>query len=192
MTTGSPSWESEEFGEAPLPVKAQVSRALLNIVFGELEAMFVADNRLPLPFSLEDSPEPYIAISRGDRVPTACVTIDIGTGFYVFKEFGHETSLVLTTRCEERLIDQIVAHLGGTDDNPTPRTIEQSVGMLIGQTIADVERNLILQTLRRCDGKPTRAALILGIPLATLRNKLVAYFSTKPGVSQANGEGVSH
>ncbi|MDJ1638022.1 transcriptional regulator [Agrobacterium rhizogenes] len=191
MTHSSP-WESREFSEAALPVKAQVARALLNIVFGELEAMFVVDNRLPLPFSLEDSPEPYIAISRGDRVLTACVTIDLGTGLYVFKAFDRETSVVLTTRVEERLIDQIVAHLGGSDENPTPRTIEQSVDMLIGQTIADVERNLILQTLRRCSGNPTRAAFMLGIPLEALSDKLAVYFGPKPKGSPASAEGLAH
>lgn len=191
MTHSSP-WESREFSEAALPVKAQVARALLNIVFGELEAMFVVDNRLPLPFSLENSPEPYIAISRGDRVLTACVTIDLGTGLYVFKAFDRETSVVLTTRVEERLIDQIVAHLGGSDENPTPRTIEQSVDMLIGQTIADVERNLILQTLRRCSGNPTRAAFMLGIPLEALSDKLAVYFGPKPKGGPASAEGLAH
>ncbi|EJK83310.1 helix-turn-helix domain-containing protein [Rhizobium sp. AP16] len=191
MTHSSP-WESREFSEAAFPVKAQVARALLNIVFGELEAMFVVDNRLPLPFSLEDSPEPYIAISRGDRVLTACVTIDLGTGLYVFKAFDRETSVVLTTRVEERLIDQIVAHLGGSDENPTPRTIEQSVDMLIGQTIADVERNLILQTLRRCSGNPTRAAFMLGIPLEALGDKLAVYFGPKPKGGSASAEGLAH
>ncbi|NTG48030.1 transcriptional regulator [Agrobacterium rhizogenes] len=191
MTHSFP-WESREFSEAALPVKAQVARALLNIVFGELEAMFVVDNRLPLPFSLEDSPEPYIAISRGDRVLTACVTIDLGTGLYVFKAFDRETSVVLTTRLEERLIDQIVAHLGGSDENPTPRTIEQSVDMLIGQTIADVERNLILQTLRRCSGNPTRAAFMLGIPLEALGDKLAVYFGPKPKGDPTSAEGLAH
>jgi two-component system, response regulator FlrC len=43
---------------------------------------------------------------------------------------------------------------------------------LVGRTVADVERELILETLRHCRGNRTHAAKILGISLRTLRNKL--------------------
>ena len=43
---------------------------------------------------------------------------------------------------------------------------------LVGRTVADVERDLILETLKRCLGNRTRAAGILGISVRTLRNKL--------------------
>jgi DNA-binding NtrC family response regulator len=46
---------------------------------------------------------------------------------------------------------------------------------LVGRTVADVERDLILETLRRCLGNRTHAASILGISLRTLRNKLTVY-----------------
>jgi DNA-binding NtrC family response regulator len=46
---------------------------------------------------------------------------------------------------------------------------------LVGRTVADVERDLILETLRRCVGNRTRAAGILGISIRTLRNKLTGY-----------------
>jgi two-component system response regulator FlrC len=45
----------------------------------------------------------------------------------------------------------------------------------IGRTLADVERDLILGTLRHCRGNRTQAANILGIALRTLRNKLNEY-----------------
>jgi len=45
----------------------------------------------------------------------------------------------------------------------------------IGRTLADVERDLILGTLRHCHGNRTHAANILGISLRTLRNKLNEY-----------------
>lgn len=192
MTTCPASWDSREFNEAPPAVRAQVGRAMLNIVFGELEGLFSALNGLHLPFSLGDSSEPHIAIARGGGAMTACLTIDIDAGFYVLREFGPETSLVLTTRIEERLVDQIVAHLGGSNSNPAPRTIEESVGMLIGQTIADVERNLILQTLRRCNGNPTRAAFMLGIPVAMLRSKLAVYFGARPADGPVNAGRAPH
>jgi len=46
---------------------------------------------------------------------------------------------------------------------------------LVGRTVADVERDLILQTLEHCLGNRTHAANILGISIRTLRNKLKLY-----------------
>jgi two-component system response regulator FlrC len=46
---------------------------------------------------------------------------------------------------------------------------------MIRPTLADVERDLILDTLRHCLGNRTRAANILGISVRTLRNKLNDY-----------------
>jgi DNA-binding NtrC family response regulator len=46
---------------------------------------------------------------------------------------------------------------------------------LIGRTVSDVERDLILDTLDHCLGNRTHAANILGISIRTLRNKLREY-----------------
>jgi two-component system response regulator FlrC len=46
---------------------------------------------------------------------------------------------------------------------------------LVGRTVADVERDLILDTLQHCLGNRTHAANILGISIRTLRNKLQQY-----------------
>ncbi len=46
---------------------------------------------------------------------------------------------------------------------------------LVGRTVADVERDLILDTLDHCLGNRTHAANILGISIRTLRNKLKQY-----------------
>lgn len=50
-----------------------------------------------------------------------------------------------------------------------------AVENLIGRTIADVERDMILNTLDHCLGNRTHAAKILGISIRTLRNKLNQY-----------------
>jgi DNA-binding NtrC family response regulator len=50
-----------------------------------------------------------------------------------------------------------------------------TVGGLVGRTVADVERDLILETLTHCLGNRTHAATILGISIRTLRNKLRDY-----------------
>ena len=48
-------------------------------------------------------------------------------------------------------------------------------GQLVGRTVADVERDLIIDTLLHCLGNRTHAANILGISIRTLRNKLKLY-----------------
>jgi DNA-binding NtrC family response regulator len=47
--------------------------------------------------------------------------------------------------------------------------------VLVGRTVADVERDLILETLKHCLGNRTHASNILGISIRTLRNKLNEY-----------------
>jgi two-component system, response regulator FlrC len=54
-------------------------------------------------------------------------------------------------------------------------TAEATVRGLVGRTVADVERDLILDTLDHCLGNRTHAAKILGISIRTLRNKLNEY-----------------
>lgn len=52
---------------------------------------------------------------------------------------------------------------------------EQVTRALVGRTVADVERDMILETLKHCLGNRTHAANILGISIRTLRNKLNEY-----------------
>ncbi len=63
---------------------------------------------------------------------------------------------------------------------------------LVGRTVADVERDLILETLKHCLGNRTHAANILGISIRTLRNKLNEYADEgvpipPPGNSEMRG-----
>jgi Fis family transcriptional regulator len=54
---------------------------------------------------------------------------------------------------------------------PDPHATEA----LVGLPVADVERDLILATLRHTDGNRTHAANVLGISIRTMRNKLREY-----------------
>jgi DNA-binding NtrC family response regulator len=49
------------------------------------------------------------------------------------------------------------------------------IPLLIGSTVTEVEQELVLQTLARCDGNRTRAARLLGVSVRTLRNKIRQY-----------------
>jgi DNA-binding NtrC family response regulator len=57
---------------------------------------------------------------------------------------------------------------------------------LVGRTLADVERDLILETLKRCLGNRTHAAGVLGISIRTLRNKLAVYAAEGVSVTPPN------
>ncbi|WP_439922802.1 helix-turn-helix domain-containing protein [Nitrobacter sp. JJSN] len=54
-------------------------------------------------------------------------------------------------------------------------TPSAAIPALIGSTVTEVERELVLQTLARCDGNRTRAARVLGVSVRTLRNKIRQY-----------------
>lgn len=54
------------------------------------------------------------------------------------------------------------------DDDADARGIDA----LVGQSVAQVERELILKTLDKCSGNRTSASAILGISVRTMRNKL--------------------
>ena len=56
-----------------------------------------------------------------------------------------------------------------------PLTPHEIVPMLIGSTVEAIERELVLQTLARCDGNRTHAARLLGFSVRTMRNKIKQY-----------------
>lgn len=56
---------------------------------------------------------------------------------------------------------------------------------LVGRTVEEVERELILQTLERCQGNRTSASHILGISVRTMRNKLRTFIEAGIPVSPA-------
>ena len=59
---------------------------------------------------------------------------------------------------------------------------------LVGRKVADVEKDLILNTLDHCFGNRTHAANILGISIRTLRNKLKLYSDDGIQVPSAGSE----
>ena len=82
---------------------------------------------------------------------------------------------VLLAQGETIDVDAIVLtdSLGNPEDGASDEA-ENAAG-LVGRTVADVERDLILNTLEHCLGNRTHAANILGISIRTLRNKLKLY-----------------
>jgi len=70
-------------------------------------------------------------------------------------------------------LDAVMLSTGKPGDAKGDGTLAR--GVLVGRTVADVERDLIIETLQHCLGNRTHAATILGISIRTLRNKLQQY-----------------
>lgn len=68
---------------------------------------------------------------------------------------------------------------------------DMETAALVGRTVADVERDLIIDTLHHCLGNRTHAANILGISIRTLRNKLRQYSQEGFAVPQPGEAGAA-
>lgn len=73
-----------------------------------------------------------------------------------------------------RLRGERLSREGAASEAPS---VGMAVSELVGQNIADVERELILKTLEHCRGNRTSAASMLGISVRTMRNKLRTFLS---------------
>ena len=75
-------------------------------------------------------------------------------------------------------------------DGPAARAAQAAEAVtraLVGRTVAQVECDLILDTLDHCLGNRTHAARILGISIRTLRNKLNEYVASGLEVAEPGG-----
>ena len=57
----------------------------------------------------------------------------------------------------------------------SPASRRRLARRLVGLSLRDVERDLILETLTHTHGNRTEAARLLGVSVRTLRNKIVEY-----------------
>jgi len=82
--------------------------------------------------------------------------------------------------------------MSGAPDAQTARVASMAAEAVqrnfVGQTVAEVEQQLIIDTLSHCFGNRTHAANILGISIRTLRNKLKEY--SEAGVSVPAPQGL--
>ncbi len=90
--------------------------------------------------------------------------------------------------------EAILSPDGTRFDQSKPQTVahatmaaEAVTRALVGRTVADVERDLILETLKHCLGNRTHAANILGISIRTLRNKLNEYSAEGVAIPSPHG-----
>ncbi|MEQ8226895.1 MAG: sigma-54 dependent transcriptional regulator [Rhodospirillales bacterium] len=80
---------------------------------------------------------------------------------------------------------------GGAPASASADGDDAETAALVGRTVADVERDLIIDTLHHCLGNRTHAANILGISIRTLRNKLRQYSQEGFSVPQPGEAGAA-
>jgi len=105
---------------------------------------------------LENTMFRAILISQQDEIEIDAIQISGQSDFPSTEEKAAETANAVVSN----------ANNGAQHSGDSP---------LVGRTVADVEKELILNTLDHCLGNRTHAANILGISIRTLRNKLKEY-----------------
>lgn len=92
-------------------------------------------------------------------------------------------AVLLARSGEIRSADLLLADGTSLADAPAPQA--GALEGLVGHTVEEVERALILQTLGHCHGNRTSASTILGISVRTMRNKLRTFIEAGIPVSPA-------
>ena len=109
---------------------------------------------------LENAMHRAVLLATGDTISSAAVLLPDGSGNLA------GTTVAPTDQPSQ---GEAFAASGNTAVDP-----EVAAG-LVGKTVAQVEQDLIIDTLKHCLGNRTHAANILGISIRTLRNKLNQY-----------------
>lgn len=141
--------------------------------------------------------DPTRLVLLGDLNKTMGLAVELVRGSAASIAIGAADSKKLDALCqsvnEPVLVDvainlqDVIARLRG--ERAGNQAMTASVEELVGRSIDEVERALILQTLERCRGNRTTAASMLGISVRTMRNKLKVFFSEG---SAAKPEAIQH
>jgi len=117
---------------------------------------------------LENTMHRAVLLAAGDSISKAAILLPDGSG-------------------NLDLAAAVGGQAGTTADEDANATV--AGGTLVGKTVAEVEQDLIIDTLKHCLGNRTHAANILGISIRTLRNKLNQYQADGVNVPQP-GDGM--
>lgn len=127
--------------------------------------------------------DPTRLLLLGDLNETMGLAIEMARGSAASIAVGAADSHVLDTwrrtMGEPVVVDvavnlsDVMARLRG--ERAGNQAVTAAVEELVGHSVDEVERALILQTLGRCRGNRTTAAAMLGISVRTIRNKLRSF-----------------
>ncbi|OAN52558.1 MULTISPECIES: helix-turn-helix domain-containing protein [unclassified Sphingobium] len=130
--------------------------------------MFVSDHdptRLLLVGDLNKTMGLAVEMVRGSAASIAVGTADCNA----LENWRRTVGELVVVDVAVNLPD-VIARLRG--ERAANQAMAAAVEELVGHSVDDVERALILQTLDRCRGNRTTAAAMLGISVRTIRNKL--------------------
>ena len=127
---------------------------------------------------LENTIHRSVLLATGDEISPSAVLLPDGSGHLM----GSAAALTENTDAHDPEVSNFVA-MGGADADP------DAAAKMVGKTVAEVERVLIIDTLKHCLGNRTHAANILGISIRTLRNKLNQYNADGVSVPQPGDTG---
>jgi DNA-binding NtrC family response regulator len=109
---------------------------------------------------LENTIHRAVLLATGNEISTAAILLPDASGNITFG-----AAPVMAEASAASSADGTAAVMDG----------DEAAASLVGKTVAEVERELIIDTLKHCLGNRTHAANILGISIRTLRNKLNQY-----------------
>ncbi|UTW54539.1 sigma-54 dependent transcriptional regulator [Kordiimonas sp. SCSIO 12610] len=129
---------------------------------------------------LENAMHRAVLLASGDEISASAIMLPDASGNLM----PNDSQMASTTPLANAHNDEAaIAALA----SPTAEIGDQG-GNLVGKTVAEVERDLIIDTLKHCLGNRTHAANILGISIRTLRNKLNQYQTDGISVPQPGSQ----
>lgn len=170
----------EKGGEGPAfgkrqrtPVREEDALKIARLSMLRRELVALVDDPMSgkqMPFRLVTAPVPLLKIGE-----MATIMIDPKTGLYSLREEGLATNAMITAS-EERLMDYVMCLLAAGANRHAPFTPDFMARLMAGQKLEDVERRIVMHTLRQFHGNRLQAADALGLSLPELRERLRRYF----------------
>lgn len=111
----------------------------------------------------------YLKSSRISNIATALILADPSVGVRIARRRLAEAGFDIPVLSAEPQNTALPAR-----DNAL-RNDQSSPRALIGRPLVEVERELIIETLKACGGNRTRTSNLLGISIRTMRNKIRQY-----------------
>ncbi|WP_262690908.1 sigma-54-dependent transcriptional regulator FlbD [Kordiimonas aestuarii] len=139
---------------------AEINQVQERTVSDDAMKMLQAHNWQGNVRELENTIHRAVLLATGDEISTAAILLPDASGNITFGTAPVSNGGNVTGSAG--------ADSGSADG-------DDSAATMVGKTVAEVERELIIDTLKHCLGNRTHAANILGISIRTLRNKLNQY-----------------
>lgn len=128
---------------------------------------------------IRDDGEPRLIVSY-DTVWSLSVEIDPVSGLFILHEIGSPTSCSLITADDQRLVDYVVSAAIQVAEERMPLTAAVAIDILIGRSLNNVMRLLMLRTVRHLRGDFTKAAAVLGLSVSDLRTNIYEILRNAP------------